>query len=106
MWVKWCDLSILVIQEEKPDYAKIIKTYDRVGMKALTANLSKGMAKEYFFKAALCYLANHDLIGCNAALQNYACEDPSFENDRKFKFLVKLAEACDQRERELFNKTQ
>ena len=29
------------------------------------------MAKDYFFKSALCYLANEDLTGCKHALENY-----------------------------------
>jgi hypothetical protein len=43
------------------------------------------MAKDYFFKSALCYLANEDLTGCKHALENYNIEDPSFETDRKMK---------------------
>ena len=69
MWVKWADLKILCISEtQKTNFAKIIKTFEKVGLKSLSSGLSKGMAKDYFFKAGLCYLANLDLIGCKSAL--------------------------------------
>ena len=68
----------------------------------MSANLAKGLAKDYFFKAGLCFLANEDLTGLRAALADYAIEDPSFEADRKFKFLDKMTEVCEMRDRELF----
>lgn len=67
-WEKWADLKVLLIGEEKPDFAKLIKTYEKVGMKQLSQALAKSLAKDYFFKAVLCYLANQDLVGCKSAL--------------------------------------
>jgi len=103
-WVKWADLKILSLGESNAEFARIIKTFEKVGFKALTSGLSKGMAKDYFFKAGLCYLANQDLVGCRAAMMNYTCEDPSWEQDRKCKLILRLAEACDQRERDAFGR--
>ena len=53
------------------------------------------MAKDYFFKAGLCFLANEDLIGGKRALENYCLEDPSFETDRKMKFVANILMACE-----------
>lgn len=103
MRVKWADLHILDSGENKQiDFAKVIKILDKVAKKQLSQNLAKGLAKDYFFKAGLCYLANQDLTGLKGALSDYACEDPSFETDRKYKFLDKLHEVCEMRDRELF----
>jgi len=33
-------------------------------MKQLNQGLAKAIAKDYFFKAGLCFLANADLTGC------------------------------------------
>ena len=63
------------------------------------------MAKDYFLKAGLCYLANEDLIGLKAALENYSLEDPTFDNDRKKKFLVVIMNACEARDRDTFGVT-
>jgi len=105
MRVKWADLQILVsTKESPPDFAKVIKTYEKVGMKQLQQSLAKGLAKDYFFKCGLCYLANQDMVGVRSALQNYFIEDPSFENDRKGKFLVKLADYCEAGDRDLFGR--
>lgn len=48
-----------------------IKQYDRVGKKYLTISLIRSSAKDLFFKAVLCYLANDDLVGAKRAIQTY-----------------------------------
>jgi len=63
------------------------------------------MAKDFFFKSGLCFLANEDLIGCKRALENYCLEDPTFETDRKKKFLTSLLVACEQLDADLFAKS-
>ena len=85
MLLKWCDLTI--VSAAKLDFAKLIKTYEKVGFKQLNQGLAKALAKDYFFKCGLCFLANEDLIGCKRALENYCLEDPSFEKDRKCIFV-------------------
>lgn len=98
--VKWADINILLISDQAPNFAKIIKTYERVGMKQLNQGLAKALAKDYFFKSGLCFLANSDLTGCRSAMQNYSIEDPSFENDTKYQLIMQLIESCEQRERD------
>lgn len=100
MMVKWADIKIMLISDSSPDFAKIIKTYERVGMKQLNQGLAKALAKDYFFKSGLCFLANTDLTGCRSAMQNYSIEDPSFESDTKYQLIMQLIESCDQRERD------
>ena len=63
------------------------------------------MAKDYFFKSGLCFFANEDLIGCKRALEHYCLEDPTFEQDRKMKFLKALLAACESSDADLFAKT-
>lgn len=108
MLVKWADLTIVSAPstgKNSYDFAKLIKTYDKVGFKQLSQGLAKAMAKDYFFKSALCYFANEDLVGCKRALENYNMEDPSFETDRKMKFLKSLLSACEMNDSDLFAKT-
>ena len=59
MLAKWADLTILI--EEFSLIAKVIKTYDKIGKKYLSQSLVKSGARDYFFKACLCYLVNDDL---------------------------------------------
>jgi len=59
MHAKWADLTILMGDFSK--IAKVIKTYDRIGKKYLQQNLIKSSARDYFFKACLCFLANEDI---------------------------------------------
>lgn len=108
MLVKWADLTIVAAPSSGKntlDYAKLIKTFDKVGFKQLSQGLAKAMAKDYFFKSALCYFANEDLTGCKRALENYNMEDPSFETDRKMKFLQALLRSCVTGDADLFAKT-
>jgi len=47
----------------------------------------KTNAKDQFFKAALCYLANEDLVGAQRAIQNYQIDDPNFDGSREHELL-------------------
>ncbi len=49
--------------------------------------LIKTNAKDLFFKAALCYLANEDLVGAKRAIQNYQIDDPNFDGSREHELL-------------------
>lgn len=99
---KWADLTILSKPTGQLDFAKIIKVYEKIGFKYLSQGAIRGMAKDYFLKAGLCYLANEDLIGLKSALENYSLEDTTFETDRKKKFLSVILTACEARDRDLF----
>ncbi len=48
----------------------------------------KTNAKDQFFKAALCYLANDDLYGAQRAIQNYQIDDPNFDGSREHELLT------------------
>jgi len=53
----------------------------------LKTPLIKTNAKDLFFKASLCYLANEDLIGVKRALMNFSIEDPNFDGSREHTFI-------------------
>ena len=80
MNAKWADLSVLV--DNMKAIAKIIKTYDKIGKKYMSQPLIKSSAKDYFFKACLCYLANDDMPGAKTAVENYTYEDPNFDTSK------------------------
>jgi len=91
--VKSSDLHIL-----SRDFSKLpiaIKNYEKVAKKYLTVALIKSSAKDLFFKAALTYLANDDLVGCKRAIDTYSIEDPSFDGSREMKFLVSIMQAVE-----------
>ena len=58
-----------------------------MGHKYLKTPLIKTNAKDLFFKAGLCYLANEDLVGAKRALMNFSIEDPNFDGSREHTFL-------------------
>ncbi len=103
MHEKWCDLTILTVSGQ-PDFAKVIKTYEKIGMKKLSDSLLKHSAKDFLFKAVCCYFANEDLIGAKHAYENYILEDPTFEQDYKGKFLKNTLIACESLDSEMFQK--
>ena len=103
MMTKWADLT--VVSSQKVDYAKLIKCYEKIGMKYLSQNLVRASARGYFFKSGCCFLANQDLVGLKVALDKYCLEDPSFETQREKKFLSTLLAACENRDVDLFGKT-
>lgn len=93
MNAKWADLSILM--EDDKQFAKIIKTYDKIGKKYLSQQLVRSSARDYFFKACLCFLANDDLQGAKNSMENYQFDDPSFDNSRQFEFLKGIIDAIE-----------
>lgn len=91
--VKASDLIVLsrdfkqmnkVIKVRHPKKLTILfQNYDKVGKKYLSIALIKSNAKDLFFKALLCYLANEDSIGAKKAMQDYQIEDPNFDGSRE-----------------------
>ena len=94
MNAKWADLTILI--EDFSKIAKVIKTYDKIGKKYLQQSLVKSSARDYFFKASLCFLVNDDLQGAKNAIENYTFEDPSFETSRQYQFLTGIVAAIEE----------
>ena len=80
MLIKWCDLSI--IMGDFNQIAKVINNYEKVAKKYLSTGTLKTCARDYFFKAGLCFLANEDKTGARRALETYGLEDPAFDNSR------------------------
>ena len=93
MLAKWADLS--VITEDKKQFAKIIKTYDKIGKKYLSQPLIKSSAKDYFFKVCLCFLANNDMPGAKRSIENYTYEDPNFDTSKQKDLLDDIVRAID-----------
>ena len=93
MHAKWADLTILI--EDYAKIAKVIKTYDKIGKKYLQQALVKSSARDYFFKASLCFLVNDDLQGAKNAIENYTYEDPSFETSRQCEFLRGIVDSIE-----------
>ena len=58
-----------------------------MAQKYLNTPLIKTNAKDLFFKAALCYLANEDLVGAKRAIGNYKIDDPHFDDSRELELL-------------------
>lgn len=102
MNAKWADLTILV--EDFAQIAKVIKTYDKIGKKYLQQSLIKSSARDYFFKACLCFLMNEDLQGAKNAMETYQFEDPSFETSRQYEFLRGLVDAIEAQSSENLSK--
>ena len=103
MHAKWADLTILI--EDFAKIAKVIKTYDRIGKKYLQQALVKSSARDFFFKASLCFLVNDDLQGAKNAMENYTFEDPSFENSRQFECLRGIVDAIENQSPDGLTKT-
>jgi hypothetical protein len=86
--IKASDLIVLT-----RDYTKLpqaIKNYEKVGKKFLNTPLIKTSAKELFFKSALCFMANDDMVGAKRAIQNYQIDDPNFDSSRESELLLVL----------------
>ena len=90
---KWADLTILT--DNFNHIGKVIKTYDKIGKKYLSTGLIKSSAKDFFFKAVLCFLANDDVPGAKNSIENYSFDDPSFERSIQWELLQGMIAAIE-----------
>lgn len=102
MSFKWADLSVLA--GEKIDLKKIADTYEKIGRKKLDEPMLKSGAKDLFFKSALVYLSNQDLVGAKRVVEKYSFEDPSFVSSRQCKLLNSVVVACEQQDSVYFTR--
>jgi alpha-soluble NSF attachment protein len=56
----------------------MVEKFERVAKQSLNNNLNKWSLKEYFLKAGICRVAEHDLVAAKRILQQYLEWEPSF----------------------------
>jgi len=93
MLAKWADLSVLT--GSLTSIEKIIRTYEKIGKKYLSQPLVKSSARDYFFKACLCFLANEDMPGAKKTIEKYGFEDPSFDTSKQKILLEDIVKAIE-----------
>lgn len=85
------------------DYKRAIQIYEAVAAESMDNNLTKWSVTEYFFKSALCYLAQSAKLNNDSgtlvkgALERYKDMHPAFETSRECTFLEKLLPAYEER---------
>lgn len=80
--------DLIVLTRNYSQLPQAIKNYEKVGKKFLNTPLIKTNAKELFFKSALCFMANDDMVGAKRAIQNYQIDDPNFDSSRENELLM------------------
>ena len=94
--VKVADLIVLTknfshlakaIKVSVRDLLNLLQNYEKVAQKYLHTPLIKTNAKDLFFKASLCFLANDDIVGAKRAIQNYKIDDANFDDSRENELL-------------------
>ncbi|KAL7669645.1 hypothetical protein ACOME3_010292 [Neoechinorhynchus agilis] len=83
------------------DYMKAINIWEDAGFKALSSNLLKYGAKQYFFRAALCQLCI-DSVNAASAIKRYGEKSSDFRDSRECKLISSLIEDVDNQSRENF----
>ena len=94
-----CLLKVAQYSAQLEDYATAIEIYERVGTNSLSNNLLRFSAKDHFFRAGLCHLAEGDLLAAKRAVERYQDLDVSFAREREHKLLLNIIaamEACNQ----------
>lgn len=81
-----CMLKVAQYAAQLQQYRKAIDIYEEVGKAAVDNSLLKYSAKDYFFKALLCYLSM-DLLDAQHALKRYDDLFPSFTDTREHKLI-------------------
>jgi len=79
-----------------------IKIFEDEGSKALQNNLLQYGAKDHFFRAGILHLVVGDTVTVNLAVERYQSLDPRFAGSREGELLVRLAEAFENRDVDIF----
>ncbi|SCV73674.1 BQ2448_6104 [Microbotryum intermedium] len=84
------------------DYPRAVTHFEAVAKHSLTSALTRYSVKEYFLKAALCWLATGDVVSTQRKLEEYCSQDPSFGATREAKFIHDIADAFEGGDSEAF----
>mmetsp|Transcript_139331 Transcript_139331/g.197266 ORF Transcript_139331/g.197266 Transcript_139331/m.197266 type:complete len:143 (+) Transcript_139331:556-984(+) len=96
------ELKILA-EENKDHIVEGIKIYEKVGRKYMENKLTKGSAKDCWFRICLLHLLNDDTVGATNGLETYSDEDPAFGGSREYKLIEALAKAIDDKSPQTFS---
>jgi len=97
-----CLLKVAQFSAQLENFTKAIEIYEQVAKSSLDNNLLKWGAKEHLQRAALCHLANEDLVGAQKAVENYKSWDVTFASARECKFVEELIAAVEKYDVEAF----
>ncbi|KAI8870505.1 TPR-like protein [Ramicandelaber brevisporus] len=98
-----CYLKVATLSAQLGQYNTAIGIFERVGKASIENTLTRFSVKEYFLKAALCYMANDDSVGARQALMRYCEWDISFRDTRECKFSMQLVDDVDGADIESFS---
>ncbi|KAF8477441.1 vesicular-fusion protein sec17 [Kalaharituber pfeilii] len=95
-------LKVADLAAEEGMFQKAIERYEQVARASLNSNLMKWSLKDYFLKAGLCHLAQHDMVATQRALDSYVEMDNTFPATKEFQLLSDLITAVQQSDMEMY----
>jgi len=78
------------------DFKKAAGIFESMGLENMNSKLGAYNAKNNFFQAALCHMANGDNVAAGNKIQSFKQADFNFPSSRECLFLEQLLEAMDQ----------
>jgi len=97
-----CLIKVAQYCAQLEKYEKAVEVYEDVAKKSLENNLLKWSAKDYFFRAILCYLAATDQVSAKRQLDKYQEMDYTLGGTRECKFLQEIITAYENYDVEAF----
>ncbi|GAA5867051.1 hypothetical protein JCM5296_002736 [Sporobolomyces johnsonii] len=83
-------------------FPRAVKHFESVAAASLGSALTRYGVKEYYMKAAMCWLATADVVSTKRAIDTYCSADPTFATTRECKFVNLIADAFDAGDAEEF----
>ncbi|GAA5939935.1 hypothetical protein JCM1841_004115 [Sporobolomyces salmonicolor] len=83
-------------------FPRAVKHFESVAAASLGSALTRYGVKEYYMKAAMCWLATADVVSTKRAIDTYCNADPTFATTRECKFVNLIADAFDAGDAEEF----
>jgi alpha-soluble NSF attachment protein len=95
-------LKVADIAALNGDYGIAVEKFERVAKQSLNNNLNKWSLKEYFLKAGICRVAEHDLVAAKRALEQYLEWEPSFATTKEYQLLEDIISSVEEGDEQRF----
>ncbi len=85
-----CKMKIAHLYAQQKEWYAAYEIFEDIAVRAMESCIMKWSAKECFFKANLCCLANNDIIGTGQALERFINLDATYESTMESKLILSL----------------
>jgi len=90
-----CRTQHALLSAQMGKFGQAAKTYDELASSCLSSKLRAFNFRDFAFRAALCQLANGDVVSTKRAVERYQGQEAGFSQTREYKLLIEICTAVE-----------